>query len=61
MNVNAAFAGRPIPSEKLILKTFAILSASLILYLFFVTLFNSELYSKCVISAAICSMYEIQL
>ena len=41
MKVNAAFAGKPIPSEKLILKTFATLSVCLILYLLCVALFNS--------------------
>ena len=60
MKVNAASAGRPIPSEKLILKTFAILSACLILYLFFVTLFNSTLNVSFLPPYAVCMRYNFE-
>ena len=60
MKVNAAFTGRPIPSEKLILKTFVILSASLILYLFFVTLFNSTLNVSFLPPYAVCMRYNFE-
>ena len=60
MKVNAAFAGQPIPSEKSILKTFAILSACLILYLFFVTLFNSTLNVSFLPLYAACMRYNYE-
>ena len=60
MKVNAAFAGQPIPSEKSILKTFAILSACLILYLFFVTLFNSTLNVSFLPPYAVCMRYNFE-
>ena len=41
MRVYTAIAGKPIPSEKKILKMFTITSACLILYLFGVTIFHS--------------------
>ena len=41
MRVYTAFAGKPIPSEKKILKMFKITSACLILYLISVTIFHS--------------------
>ena len=60
MKVNAAFAGRPIPSEKKILKTFVILSACLILYLFFVALFNSTLNVSFLPLYAACMRYNYE-
>ena len=41
LKVNAALAGEPIPSEKSILKKCVTFSACLMLYIFFVALFNS--------------------
>ena len=60
MKVNAAFAGQPIPSEKSILKTFAILSACLIMYLFFVTLINSTLSVSFLPPYAACMRYNYE-
>ena len=60
MKVNIALAGQPIPSEKLILKTFATLSACLILYLFFVTLFNSTCSVAFLPPYAACMRYNFE-
>ena len=60
MKVNAAFAGKPIPSEKLIFKTFATLSMCLMLYLFFVTLFNSTCSVAFLPPYAACMRYNFE-